>query len=136
LNRQKLIDTAILISFLLVSCGSVQTGNSPVQVETLNQYIRALTEKNEAAYTRLICPSWESEALLEFDAYKGVQTRPGDMNCRLLNSKDSEANVNCQGKILLSYGTEQNELDLSSRIYRLTKSGDDWQVCGFSTGAQ
>jgi hypothetical protein len=130
---RKLLLLSGLLSFFLVGCGSIQTETTPVEVETLRQYIQALAEKNETVYSRLICPDWESEAYLEFDAYKGMQSRLGEMTCRRVSIQDGSAKVNCQGKIMLSYGTEQQEIDLSSRIYHLTTNGNAWQVCGFTT---
>jgi hypothetical protein len=124
-----------LLTCFMVSCSAGQSQNTPVEVDTLRQYMRALTEKDEVVYSRLICPTWESEALLEFDAYKGVETKLGDMTCRLLNGQSNTTNVNCQGKILLSYGSEKQEIDLSMRQYKLTSNGDVWQVCGYTTSA-
>ena len=136
LYRRRFLFLTCLLACFLVNCASSQPATTPVEVQTLRQYIQALAEKDEVAYSRLICPKWESEAFLEYDAYKGVQTQLGDITCRLLSSQDQAANVNCQGKILLSYGSEKQEIDLSLRNYQLVSNGDVWQVCGFTTSGQ
>ena len=136
MNFRKLFFIAILLSLLLVSCRPAQTAGSPEEVQTLERYIQALAGKDEAAYSRLICPKWEPEAFLEFDAYQGVESRLEQIDCRRIGSQDDEATVNCQGKILLSYGNEKQEIDLSSRNYQLTSIDGVWQVCGFTSTDQ
>ncbi len=125
-----------LLSFFLVSCQPAQSAGTPVEVDTLQRYFQAFADKNETTFTQLVCPTWETEALLEFDAYKGLQSRVGDITCRRVSGQDQTANVNCQGKIFLSYGSENQEIDLSPRNYRLTWNGDIWQVCGYTSGNQ
>ena len=126
----------VLISLFLAGCNSIQNASDPAEVATLRQFIQAFADKNEAAYSRLICPSWESEAYLEFDAYQGMQSKLGDLTCRRVGGQGGEADVNCQGKISLSYGTEQQEIDITPRIYHLVSNGGNWQVCGYTTGNQ
>ena len=136
MDGRRYILLACFLSILLVSCQPAQAVDTPAEVVTLQRYMQAFAEKDEVAYTRLICPSWESEGLLAFDAYKGMQSRLGEITCRRVSGQQDEANVNCQGKILLSYGNENQEIDLSSRLYRLTWNGDVWQVCGFAPMSQ
>jgi hypothetical protein len=132
----KFLSLSIFATFFLVGCGSTRFTSASVEVSTLQQYMQALVDKNEAAYSGLLCKSWESEGFLEFDAYKGMESQLGDTVCRLLSSENGAAKVNCQGKIQLSYGTEKQEIDLSSRIYLLTSNGNTWQVCGFTKSSQ
>jgi hypothetical protein len=136
LYRPKFLFLISFLAFFLVNCASSQPATTPAEVQAFHRYIQALAEKDEVAYSRLICPKWESEAFLEYDAYQGVQAQLGEITCRLLSSQDKTANVNCQGKILLSYGSEKQEIDLSSRNYQLAFDGDIWQVCGFTTSGQ
>lgn len=133
MNRRKFLLIASLLSFFLVNCSPVQPGGSPAEVQTLMRNIQALAAKDEATYSRLICPDWASEAFLEFDAYRGVESHLGEITCQRISGQGDEAKVTCQGKILLSYGNEKQEIDLASRIYQLKSNGGVWQVCGFTS---
>lgn len=130
-----LLFTGFLVLFL-ASCGAAPAASVSAEVDTLQRYMRALADKDEAAYTRLVCPSWEAEAFLEFDAYRGMKSSLNDLNCRKVDSQGGSANVSCQGSLSLSYGNEKQTVDLSPRLYRLISTGDSWQVCGFTTQGQ
>ena len=126
----------LLIFVLLVGCNTVQSSQKPAEVQALEQYIQALVAKDEAAYSRLICPAWEAEAFLEYDAYQGVKTDLKDITCQRTGSQNDIAKVVCQGKISLNYGNEKQEVDLSSRVYQLKPNAGSWQVCGFTPAGQ
>lgn len=136
LDHRRYLCLAGLLACLLISCNSNQPASVPVEVVTLQNYLRALVDKDEATYTQLVCPSWAPTAFLEFDAYKGVESQMKEPSCRLLSSQDNMSKVNCQGKILQNYGSENQEIDLSPRIYQLISNGENWQVCGFTTNSQ
>ncbi len=59
------------------------------------------------------------DAFLEYDAYQGVKTSLSNLDCRQTGEKDGFTLVTCQGKLSLSYQSEQQEVDLSLRNYRL-----------------
>ena len=61
-------------AFLVLSgCSSNQPAAASPAVQTLENYLKALADKNETAYSQLICPDWEMDAFLEYDAYQGVK---------------------------------------------------------------
>jgi hypothetical protein len=136
MNHRRFLIFAILISFFLVNCSPAQSAGSSAEVQTLEKYIHALAGKDEAAYSSLICPDWESAAFLEFDAYQGVESQLGEITCTKTGGQGNSATVNCQGKISLSYGSEKQVVDLSPRNYKLISNGGNWLVCGFTTSAQ
>jgi hypothetical protein len=121
---------AILI---LAGCTTTQPAGDSPATQALESYLKALADKNETSYSRLICPDWEMEAFLEFDAYQGVETRLSDLNCRQTGEQDGDVLATCQGKLTLSYSNEKREIDLSQRSYHLTLKNETWQVCGFSS---
>jgi len=121
------------IFLVLTGCSSNQPAGASPAVQTLENYLKALADKNEAAYSKLICPDWEMDAFLEFDAYQGVETVLSDLNCRQTGEQNGDTMVTCQGKLTLSYASEKQEVDLSRRSYRLAMKNETWQVCGFST---
>ena len=124
-------------AFLVLSgCSSNQPAAASPAVQTLENYLKALADKNETAYSQLICPDWEMDAFLEYDAYQGVKTSLSSLTCRQTAEQNGETLVTCQGKITLSYQSEQQEVDLSRRSYRLALKNETWQVCGFTTTDQ
>jgi hypothetical protein len=129
---------AMLVILILAGCGgsgqTQQEGHSPA-AQAVESYLQALAGKDENAFSQWLCPDWEMDAFLEYDAYSGMETKLDQVSCNQTGSQDGTALVNCQGKILLSYGTEQQQVDLSPRTYRLIAQNGSWQVCGFSTPA-
>lgn len=121
---------------LLAGCSPTQPTGETAAAQALENYLKALADKNETAYAQLICPDWEMEAFLEFDAYQGVETRVSSLTCRQTGEQNGGALAACQGKLTLSYSNEKQEVDLSRRSYRLVLKNETWQVCGFSTADQ
>lgn len=117
---------------LLAACGGGQGSQNTEAVRTLESYLTALVEKDEARLVSLTCPDWEMNALLEFDSFQAVDTELADLDCRETGSADGTVQVNCGGKILATYGEEVQEFDLGGRTYNLVQSGADWQVCGYT----
>jgi len=122
-------------TLLLAACAPDATPDPAAAVQALQKYFVALTSKNESDYTHSICTDWESQAFLEFDAYQGLELKLTDLACRAITMQADEAQVTCQGKILLGYGNENQEVDLSRRVYKLVSRDASWQVCGYSEGA-
>jgi hypothetical protein len=113
------------------SSGAVTT-DTAAAAQALERYLVALTSKNESAYSQSVCKDWENQAFLEFDAYQGLELVLQGLACQSTGTGPDEARGTCQGKILMNYGNERQEVDLSRRIYRLTFTSDQWLVCGFS----
>lgn len=115
---------------LLVGLSACTAGADEAS-RTVEQYLRALSDKDESALVLLACPEWEANALLEFDALQGVETSLEGLKCRQTSGGDGSAQVNCRGKLLASYQNEVQEFDLSQRTYRLEKRDGNWLVCGY-----
>ena len=112
--------TIFLLSLLLAAC-------SPSPAATVEDFLTALTSKDEARLLALVCADYEFDALLEFDAYALVQTTLKGVDCTANNS-----NVTCTGSIEVSYGNEIRSFDLTERTYHLVQDGADWLVCGYT----
>ena len=125
----------LFTTLFLVACVADATPDSGAAVQALQKYFVALTSKNESDYTQSICTDWESQAFLEFDAYQGLELKLTDLSCLATTMKGDEAQVTCQGKILLDYGNENQEVDLSRRVYKLVARDASWQVCGYTERA-
>lgn len=111
----------------LSSCGSSNT-NAPVNA--VENYLKALVEKDENRISTLVCGEWEENALIELDSFQAVTTRLEGLACEQTGKDGSIALVHCNGKIIASYDTEDQEIDLSVRTYEVTQEGGDWLVCG------
>ena len=118
---------------MMAGCSSIQPAGGSPAAQALENYLKALAGKNETAYAQLICPDWEMEAFLEFDAYQGVETSLSGLACRQTGEQDGDVLATCQGKLILSYSNEKQEVDLSQRSYRLALKNETWQVCGFTS---
>ena len=112
--------TLLLLSLFLTAC-------APAPAAAVEDFLKALTTKDEARLLSLVCADYEFDALLEFDAYALVQTTLKDVDCTANNT-----DVTCTGSIEASYGDEIRSFDLSERTYHLVQDSGDWLVCGYS----
>ena len=100
-------------------------------ISTVQAYLQALVKKDEASFVKLSCPDWQSQALLEYDAFGNVTTTLKDLSCKASNVTANSAIVNCTGSIEASYQNEVQSFPLSDRNFKIINSGGDWQVCGY-----
>lgn len=119
-----LITCAVL--FGLAACSS-QAG--PAQA--VQTYIEALANKNADELSSLSCASWEEAAQLELDSFEIVETRVEGLACQETGTEGDTHLVQCQGKIIASYNSEDQELDLSAMTYQVVQENGDWRVCGY-----
>jgi len=110
---------------LLTACGSTK----PPAALAVEAYLQALVDKDEARLVSLTCPDFEESALMELDSFSLVKTRLEGLDCQA-QAQDDTASVTCQGQILATYGTEDQQFDLSERTFQVKNSGGDWLVCG------
>jgi hypothetical protein len=120
-----LLVIALALIGLLAACGSAK---HPAAV-TVEDYLNALVDKDEARLVSLVCPEYEADALLEFDSFSLVKTSLEGLDCQA-EVQDGTASVTCQGQILATYGTENQQFDLSERVYQVEEKGGDWLICG------
>jgi uncharacterized lipoprotein YajG len=116
----------LLATFFLAACAS--TNNAPAKA--VEDYLNALVAKDADRLSALSCGDWEDEALLELDSFQAVTTRLQDVACQQTGTDGNTALVLCKGKIIATYGNEDQELDLSVRTYQVVQEGGDWLVCG------
>lgn len=117
----------LIIVLPMAACGSSNT-NAPVNA--VENYLNALVEKDENRLSTLVCGQWEEDALIELDSFQAVTTRLEGLACEQTGTDGSIALVDCNGNIIASYDTEDQEIDLSVRTYEVTQEGGDWLVCG------
>ena len=117
-----------LIPFLLLT--ACQGGATPAE-RSVQGFLQALADKNEAMMTSRVCPDYESDALLELDSLALVKTSLKDVSCKQVSMDDKGAQVVCQGSIEATYNGEVQSFDLSTRTYTVVNDGGDWLVCGY-----
>lgn len=124
----KQVSFLILLIFLLTSC---QDSMSPAE-QSMQKYMQALADKNQDVVLSLVCPFYETDALLEFDSYALVQTTLKDVSCHEVSRTGKEAKVVCGGSLDASYNGEIQSFDLSARTYTVINEKGYWLVCGYT----
>jgi hypothetical protein len=122
-----MIVLVILAALALTACAA---NNSNPPVKAVEDYLNALVAKDADRLSTLSCGEWEDDALLELDSFQAVNTRLEDVACQQTGTDGSTALVLCNGKIIATYDTEDQELDLSVRTYQVVEEGGEWLVCG------
>lgn len=117
----------LLATLTLTACAS---NNADAPVNAVEDYLNALVAKDEDRLSTLSCGEWEDDALLELDSFQAVETRLDGLTCEQTGTEGDTALVLCNGKIIATYGNEDQELDLSVRTYQVTQEGGEWLVCG------
>jgi hypothetical protein len=117
---------SLLLAGLLYACSS----SKHPAVTAVENYLRALVDKDEARFDSLTCKDFEADALLEFDSFSLVKTRLEGLKCQAHDTGEAAASVTCQGQIIATYGAEDQQFDLNKRTYQVQKEGSDWLVCG------
>src|SRR5688572_15435373 len=119
---------AILLIVCLGACTPTQTAAS----QAVEDYLQVLSDKDEQNLLTRICPGYEFDALIEFDALAQVQTELKDVACQQVDSNADEAKVTCTGSIISNYGSEIFNYDLTGRTYNVVPDGENWLVCGYT----
>lgn len=127
--KKKMLWFLIGILSLLTFAACTAGGGHPA-ADTVESYLRALAEKDEATLVSLTCQDYEANALLEYDAFGMVETRLEGLECLTDKVEDGAAQVSCQGQIIATYGAENQSFELSGRFYRVIDQDGAWLVCG------
>lgn len=112
---------------LVSSCGKAADPAAKV----VEDYLSALVNKDANVLSALSCANWESNALLELDSLQAVATKLENLSCTSTGTDGTTTQVICQGKIVATYNSEDQQLDLSVRTYQVVKQGGEYLVCGY-----
>jgi hypothetical protein len=133
-----LVLLAGLLAGLLAACGGAGATSGPTQppaapgsVKAVQDYLQAVVSKDVDKVSTLSCKDWEQSAVQEVDSLQAVKAELSGLVCTQSGSDAAGALVKCQGKIVITYNTEQQDLDLSLRTYKVSQVGGDWLVCGY-----
>ena len=126
--KQLLILCIIFITgVLLAACSSSKT-DAPVKV--VEDYWNTIAAKDSERLPTLVCGDYESDALIELDSLQAVTAKLDNFSCAQTGTDGDTTLVKCTGKMILTYNTENQEIDLSTRTYEVVQQGGEWLVCG------
>ena len=116
------------LAILLSACGS--SASSSPAVGAVEGYVNAIIANDADKLSALSCADWESDALIELDSLQAVTSTLEGFACQETGTDGDMTLVHCDGKMILSYNGENQELDLSTRTYQVVEQGGDFLVCG------
>ena len=116
----------LIILLLLASCGG---SSNPAAV--VEEYFRALVEKDATKAVTISCAAWESGARTDVDTFAMYPAELVDVACRDAGAEGDARRVKCTGKAILDYNGEKQEIDLAGRDYTVVQEGGEWRMCGY-----
>lgn len=116
-----------IATLLFSACGKA----TDPAAKAVEDYLTSLVKKDANTLSALSCADWESNALLELDSLQAVTTRLENLACTVTSTDGTITQVNCQGKIIATYNSEDQELDLSVRTYQVVEQDGEYLVCGY-----
>jgi hypothetical protein len=142
----------LVLAFVLAACGgagAAPTATQPAATQppaatptlantgstaaaaAVQNYLQGVVDKDVNKVSTLSCKDWEQQAIQELDSLQAVTAKLDGVTCSQSGTDGANALVKCTGKILITYNTENQELDLSLRTYKVVQSSGDWLVCGY-----
>jgi hypothetical protein len=118
----------VLLAFMVVTCQKSQGSDASGVVE---EYFKALVNKDGTRAVNLSCAGWEEQAQLDADTFAINPATAENIQCKT-SGKDGDATlITCTGKLVLDYNGEKQEIDLADRTYRVVQEGGEWRMCGY-----
>jgi hypothetical protein len=122
-----LVLIVITLALILTACG---TQKAPA-ASAVEGYLNALIGKDATKVSNLSCKAWQDQASLELDSFQAVTAKLKDLKCTAGDTDGAFTLVSCLGKIVATYNGENQEIDLSGRVYQVALEGGEWRVCGY-----
>lgn len=126
---------AILIMEFIVVILVTGCGGDPSRLKSpekaVESYLNALVNKDSDTLSTLSCADWEASALMEYDSLQAVSVRLDGLSCTTTGEDGNFSLVNCTGKIIATYNGEDQNIDLSPRIYKVINQKSEYLVCGY-----
>jgi outer membrane lipoprotein-sorting protein len=127
-EQKKITFVLVLVLGMLLLSACAQKDAPAVAVEN---YIRALVNKDSSQLVNTTCKAWEDSARMELDGFTGVNIQAQDLKCATAGEDGSDSLVNCTGKIVASYNGENQEFPVGRQTYRATLEDNEWRMCGY-----
>jgi hypothetical protein len=120
----------IAISTILISaCAAAPSAGPEKAIET---YLTALVNQDANRLITASCKTWEEKARLEADSFQAVKAKLDGMVCVNVGADGEFTRVTCTGKIVATYGNENQEIPLDRRTYLAGQEGGEWRMCGYA----
>lgn len=128
-HKGLLLILSILV-LILPACSGVESSlQSPSAV--VESYIKSWVAKNDVTLSMLSCSEWEMDALMDLDSFQAFEVRLDGLTCENVGSDGVNSLVKCQGTIIATYNGEDQNIDLSSRTYKVIDQSGEFLVCGY-----
>ena len=124
MTRRYLAISLLALTLILLLAACSNSGGDPAK--TVERYLEAKVQGDEQVIRSLLCSELEANAFQEINAFTSVSgARIEGMHCQRIDDSDI---VQCQGKIVATYGSEDTEFPLST--YRVVQEDGEWKWCG------
>lgn len=123
LPQMRYLKWLALLLALLAACTSSGGAGDPAKV--VESYLTAKVAADEAALRPLLCSAMEADLSVEATSFAGLGGTLDGMKC----ARQGDTNVvACEGKITVTYGTENRDFPLTS--YNVVQEDGQWKWCG------
>jgi hypothetical protein len=113
----------LVMSFLLAACSAAPPA-SPAQA--VERYLQAKVAGDGETLRQLLCVEMEADWEREMHTFETISdVSLVGLACQ---QRGDDPVVDCQGKIVASYGSEQSEFPLGA--YRVVQEAGEWKWCG------
>lgn len=130
--HQRIKSLTLLVALSLVLLTACQANaNADAPAQAVVNYIEALVAKDAALLPETVCKAWEESAMVELDAFTGVNIHTEDLSCATTGTDGADQLVDCTGKIVASYNGENQEFPVDRQTYRVTQEDGQWRMCGY-----
>ncbi|BCY19581.1 hypothetical protein hrd7_34300 (plasmid) [Leptolinea sp. HRD-7] len=131
-RRLSLITCLALTAGLLSACSGAAGAAAAGPEKAVETYLTALVNQDANRLTTASCKSWEEKAKLELDSFQAVKAKLDGLVCTKAGDVDGGVKVTCTGKIVATYGNENQEIPLDRRPYLVSQEGGEWRMCGYT----
>jgi hypothetical protein len=126
----RILGTLCLVcSGILSACSGA--GKVTDAASAIDAYNQALVSNNANQLSNLSCTAWEAEAKNELASFAAVTAKIENLNCQISGQDGDYTLVSCTGKIVANYNGENQEIDLSRRVYKAVQEDGQWRMCGY-----
>jgi hypothetical protein len=120
-----------LAAVVLSACGGAPASSAGPE-KAIETYLTALVNQDVNRLITASCKAWEEKARLEADSFQAVKAKLDGMVCTKTGDEGASAKVSCTGKIVATYGNEDQEIPLDRRAYLVSQEGGEWRMCGYT----
>jgi hypothetical protein len=119
----------ILVMAIIGLNGCTASGSGAAQA--VQGYLQAVVAKDSAKAGSFACAAWENNAQLEVDSFAAVTAKLDGLSCKETGKSGNDTLVACEGKIVTTYNNENQEINLTGRVYKAVQENGDWRMCGY-----